>query len=266
MEESYLPLSSSGDLACGHGRGRGAKLLALLYAGIAFALGGIINYCFVTEFPSWRIVSTVLHSPWSITVVVDFTAGLVFATTFLCLREGPYLACFPPALAAAAMPALGNQVLFFYVATVLLPASPTVAAALLPVVPAAAAALGERGERGRMGWWTFLFASAAASVACVCAWAASTQSVAAGWEDIRAEIWVLLTFVDLLAGLLFVAVFIFVREGGLTVMSAGMTVALALTGNIATGVYMLSLVREAAVKGLPFRTVLFSKKGAFDLP
>lgn len=246
-----------------------SRLLAyLFFAGSAVQLFWLVS--------TWVAVPiseggrAIFSSPWSVTALVDYTIGAVFASLYIWLRNGPKFLGISPPIWALLTPFLGGFALFAYVSHLFF-VHGSIASALFPVSAsgqrrgAGGGGVGGDGvESGRSGPRIIgvVFVGFLGVFVAICGWAIAVQPFGEGVTRIMTDSWAYLTLMDNLAGLLFIAVLVVAREARL-LLRVAWVVALAALGNGATCVYVILLSRQAWKRDVDFASLLLSERDTF---
>ena len=194
-------------------------------------------------------------SPWSITALSDYFVGACFAVFYLYHRDGPAFFGIPCKVLAFLVPFLGNFLLMWYMAFLLI-LNGNLTATFLPRTDQQS--VGPANHR-KSRFIAFYFGALLAKFIAVCAWAAFAETLADGYENIVKERYATLTFLDNLVGLAFTASFVVIREGGPSCAVMLWLLAFVFLGNAPTCVYAFLIAMESLRRNVPIEQVLLSR-------
>ncbi|EQC30861.1 hypothetical protein SDRG_11343 [Saprolegnia diclina VS20] len=208
-----------------------AAALAVPTAYLAF----VLVHALATT-PLLDSIARMLGSPWAVSGLIDYSAGLLFSVPYLWLRASTLPAKMGLALGAIV---LGNVFTVAAFIWLLLRSDGSLRTAVLPVrtafPPIDSTSASRRTFIGLallafLGYLGFL-------VYCV-----QAQSFATGWATIQDDAWAYATFIDAWTGQCMVLTYILVREGrDAKLFAAALTIGLVFLGNATTCYYLLHL-------------------------
>lgn len=231
-----------------------AFILSLFLSAVGLAL----FLQLINTFRTYPVSETkMFSSPWATSALADYIVGACFGAMFIYMRAGPSFLFIPPQALALMYPFMGNFVLLWYAAFLLMLAKHPEKAFLPREEGSAMTAVN---DKGRTRFIAGLFSALLLFFVGVCVFAFVTEDLQQGYRTIRNDPWSLFTFADNLAGILFTATFVVIREGGLSGSSSLWILAFALLGNAPTCIYILLVTNEAIKSDMPFRDTLLTQK------
>ena len=232
-----------------------AAVLCFTYVVFGVHLACKVISAFVAK-PVSEGLANILTSPWAIAASLNCIVGAVFNASYLYLRRGPSLLMIPSSVIALAVPLVGNFLLLFYVAVLVAHARNTVSA-LTPGVDDESTTQ----ARSRAGPHVALSVFGILLFACIAYafYALYNEPLSEGIDALRNEIWATATVEDNLAGILFTATLIIVREGSLSLPLLFWLAGLLFLGNAVTCLYAIGVAREALRNGVTFRKALLTQ-------
>ncbi|KDO26669.1 hypothetical protein SPRG_20473 [Saprolegnia parasitica CBS 223.65] len=181
-------------------------------------------------------VARMLGSPWALSGLVDYSAGLLFSVPYLWLRASTLPAKIGLALGAIV---LGNAFSVAVFIWLILSSDSTLRAAVLPVRTAFPPIDSTSASRRTFIGLALLAFLGYLGLLVYCVQA---QPLATGWATIQGDAWAYATFVNVWTGQCLVLTYILVREGrDAKLFAAALSVGLVIVGNLATCYYLLHL-------------------------
>lgn len=151
-----------------------------------------------------------MTQPWGYATLVDYLLSACFVAVYVVSRRKQRGSIWSGLLLGAAVILLGHAMTMLYMIVVILRAG-SLDEAFLPLLT-----IPRGGSEKRRNPWTWIIATVAVGLLLyytyVCAVALRVETLAVAWEKTKANPWVMLTFVDNLLGVLFVALYIMVSE------------------------------------------------------
>lgn len=194
------------------------------------------------------------QSPWAMSALADYLVGACFSVMFLYLRDGPSFFGIPSKVIAIMLPFLGNYLLMWYAAYIIL----FYRNLTIAFLPRAEQEPIPSGSPRKTMFISILFKALLAFFLIVCVWAFFSESVADGINTFKTARFAALTLIDNAIGLVFTASFFVIREGGLSTNVILWLLGFVLLGNAPTCVYVITLIQEAERRNVPFEHVLLS--------
>eukprot|EP00177_Eucheuma_denticulatum_P003909 GFKZ01007066.1.p1 GENE.GFKZ01007066.1~~GFKZ01007066.1.p1 ORF type:complete len:284 (-),score=15.27 GFKZ01007066.1:922-1746(-) len=242
-----------------------SKSLAYTLSAFFLTTAALFIVTFASDFQAATLsgwYNALSNSPWGASALVDYVVGSVFAAMFVWLRDGPGFVFVPARVIAIVAPFVGSVMFLVYMAWLMFRVK-SVDGAIVP--------LGERvgmrpvfdppAKKGVSVGIGLLFGVLLVGLVGVVLRAVAEQPLSEGLRDVREVSYHYVTLWDVGIGLLVPALVIFVRERGKWGIIALWWVGLAVTGNLATCLYVLSLARKSIRKNLSFRVLLLSEEG-----
>ncbi|KAJ3196462.1 hypothetical protein HK101_008869 [Irineochytrium annulatum] len=207
-----------------------------LTAAVFAAFGAYIVYTVKEGFMHEPIAvgfRKVIADPWAFAALADYVASLSLGAAFLFVQASDEYGPLAGAIAAVTLTGLGNPILLFSSAALLLMrGGATVKSAWFT----------ERGAHvNKIGLGIFRVVTAAnfAVYTAIVVRALYMESISAGWNAIMLEPWRVATLADALGGVLFGSVYIATREWNRPVVALSFILALIFLGNGTGCVYVL---------------------------
>lgn len=235
-----------------------SRFAAYSVAGLLILTALAVLSAYITaarELSVFKAGTVIGSSIWSLISFFDACVGALFAVMFVYLRDGPSVFFIPSRVYAFIWPFFSNFALLVYIAYLII-SEKSVVRGLLPHDRQSEATSTVCTRRRS------IVIIVIASIACVSLLALSIWgSIYGSRDNIRIAMtkkWNTFQYMDQVAGLLFIVVFIFAQQG-LGIPCVLWIIALFVFGNSATCVYVILLSIGARRRDIPFAAMLLSK-------